>query len=469
MTSDKPRLRTSLRAPVDVAGDIGLAVAVLAVAFLTRIHLPFPGTIGLLPPGRFHFFLDYWWLFGAAQVVSLYFLGLYDPPERVDPGGVGRPLALACILQGLGLTAFFFLAARTFPRSILVIYLPLDYLLLRTWKATTRSWFPLRARRVALVGSGSAAHEIAENIRVQKQANLALAGHVPSPASTPPDELTPDPQLGPRLGTIDDLLDLVARGEVDDIVLAAEEDSWRTSMLDRLAASGPNRGTVLLVPGPFESLIGHIRFRWVRDIPLIEVSGANEWRINQPLKRAFDLALGAALFVVAIPVMLSCAAAIFLSSRGPVLYRQVRLGRERKPFVLLKFRTMQIGAEEEDEERLASASDPRVTSVGALLRRLRLDELPQLLHVLSGKMSLVGPRPERPGFVETYLREVPGYAERFTVAPGLTGMAQIHGDYHSSAQNKLRYDLAYIANWSLWLDLTILVRTLKTVLTSRGV
>lgn len=469
MTANQARLRTSLRAPVNIVGDLGLAVAVLAAAFLARIHFPFPGTIGLLPPGRFHFFLDYWWLFAAAQVVALYFLGLYDPPERSDPSGAGRPLALACILQGFALTAFFFLAARAFPRSILVIYLPLDYALLRAWRATTKTWFPLRSRRVALVGMGSVAHEIANSIRAQKQAHLALAGYVPSPIGTPSETPTTDPGLGPRLGTIDDLLDLVASGEVDDIVLAAEEGSWRTSLLDRLAATKPNRGSVLLVPGPFESLIGRTRFRWVRDIPLIEVSGPSEWRVNRPLKRAFDLVLGTALFAAALPVMFLCALAIFFSSRGPILYRQVRVGREREPFVLLKFRTMRTGAEDEDEERLASASDPRATPAGAFLRRYRLDELPQLLHVLSGTMSLVGPRPERPGFVERYLREVPGYSERFTVRPGLTGMAQIHGGYHSSAQNKLRYDLAYIANWSLWLDLTTLIMTLKTVLTSRGV
>ncbi|HKI86544.1 MAG TPA: sugar transferase, partial [Thermoanaerobaculia bacterium] len=416
MTADQPQLRNYLRTPVRVAGDLGLAAAALAAAFLARIHIPLPGTIGLLPPGRIHFFLDYWWLFGAAQIVSLYFLGLYDPPERNDPGGTSRALALACTLQGLALTAFFFLAARTFPRSILLIYLPLDYLLLRAWKATTKSWFPVRSRRVALIGGGSAAREIAASIRGQEHAHFTLAGYVPNPAGTPSGDPIPDPQLGPNLGTIDDLLALVAGGKVDDIVLAAEEVSWRTSLLDRLARSGTGRGSVLLVPGPFESLIGRTRFRWVRDIPLIQVAGATEWRINRPVKRAFDLTLGGALFLLAIPLMLLCALAVRLSSRGPVLFRQVRVGRGRRFFVLLKFRTMRLGAEEVNEERLASIDDPRVTSIGSFLRRLRLDELPQLVHVLSGKMSLVGPRPERPGFVERYLREVPGYAERFAVA-----------------------------------------------------
>jgi lipopolysaccharide/colanic/teichoic acid biosynthesis glycosyltransferase len=118
---------------------------------------------------------------------------------------------------------------------------------------------------------------------------------------------------------------------------------------------------------------------------------------------------------------------------------------------------------------MAAAGDPRLTPAGALLRKTRVDEIPQLLNVLAGSMSLVGPRPERPGFVQRYLSEVPGYAERFSLAPGLTGLAQVNGDYHSSPQNKLRYELAYMGNWSLWLDLAVLVRTVKIVLTSRGV
>jgi lipopolysaccharide/colanic/teichoic acid biosynthesis glycosyltransferase len=129
---------------------------------------------------------------------------------------------------------------------------------------------------------------------------------------------------------------------------------------------------------------------------------------------------------------------------------------------------MAADAERDTGEVLSRPGDPRLTPVGGVLRRLRLDELPQLANVLGGSMSLVGPRPERPGFVERYLREVPGYAERFSLAPGLTGLAQVNGDYHSSPQNKLRYDLAYMANWSLWLDLSILFRTVKIVLTSRG-
>jgi exopolysaccharide biosynthesis polyprenyl glycosylphosphotransferase len=226
---------------------------------------------------------------------------------------------------------------------------------------------------------------------------------------------------------------------------------------------------VLLLPGPFESLIGGLRYRWVHDLPLIEVVRESEWRLRLPVKRLLDLAAGFLLLLLAFPVLAVCAAAVKLTSPGPVLYRQVRVGRGQRPFTLWKLRTMRVDAEAETVEVLAQPGDPRLTSIGAFLRRFRLDEVPQLVNVLRGEMSLVGPRPERPGFVQRYLKEVPGYAERFSLAPGLTGLAQVNGDYHSSPQNKLRYELAYMANWSLWLDLSILLRTVKIVLTSQGV
>jgi len=322
---------------------------------------------------------------------------------------------------------------------------------------------------VAIVGSGEAALEIARALAAHAWHGLRVAGYVPLPGEppVPVSDITAD--LGPCLGTPEELPGRLARGEIDDIILAAGGDSWQIRLLDGLAGSRPDHTNVLLLPGPFESLIGRMRYRWVRDLPLIEVVRESEWRLNRPVKRLLDLAAGALLLLLALPVLAVCAAAIKLTSPGPVLYRQVRAGRGQLPFTLWKLRTMRRDAEAESGEVLAQPDDPRLTPIGAFLRRYRLDEIPQLANVLAGTMSLVGPRPERPGFVQRYLQEVPGYAERFSLAPGLTGLAQVNGDYHSSPQNKLRYELAYMANWSLWLDLSILLRTVKIVLTSRGV
>jgi exopolysaccharide biosynthesis polyprenyl glycosylphosphotransferase len=419
-----------------------------------------------LPADRLQLLSRDWALVLLLQFVSLYFLGLYDAPRPRSKSEFLRPIAGAGGLQALGLIAWWFLANRSFPRSVLLLYLVFDVAVLFVWRLAVDRLGARRARKVALVGCGGAAREIAAALRDHPWYGLELVGYVPAPG----EPASADPAtLGPRLGAPEDLPALLRSGAVEDIILAGSSDSWQTRLLDSLAGTRPDHTNVLLLPDPFESLVGRMRYRWVRDLPLIEVVRESEWRINQPAKRLLDLTVAAVLFLLALPILALCALAVVLTSPGPVLYRQVRVGRGQKPFTLFKLRTMRQDAEAESGEVLAQPGDPRLTPIGGLLRRFRLDELPQLLNVLAGSMSVVGPRPERPGFVERYLAEVPGYAERFSLAPGLTGLAQVNGDYHSSPANKLRYELAYLANWSIWLDLSILLRTVKIVLTSRGV
>jgi exopolysaccharide biosynthesis polyprenyl glycosylphosphotransferase len=459
---------TGARRGLRLAGDIAAALAAFSAAFLIRIHLRLPFTEGLLPRDRLFFFAEEWAGVLLAQLAALYFLGLYDPPRPRGRFELARRLGAAAVLQGLILMGYYFLGNRTFPRSVLLLYLVLNALLLFAWRLALDSTDRQRERRVAIVGSGDAAREIAVALREHRWHGLRVAGHVPLPGEP---ELTAGEEgaLGPRLGLPDDLPALLAAGRIEDIILAGSGHSWQTRLIDALAGTRPDPTNILLLPDPFESLIGRMRYRWVHDLPLIEVVRESEWRINWPVKRLLDLAVGSVLILLSLPVSLLCALAVRLSSPGPILYRQTRVGRGRRPFTLYKLRTMRVDAEAESGEVLAQPGDPRLTPIGAFLRRYRLDEIPQLVNVLGGSMSLVGPRPERPGFVERYLREVPGYAERFSLAPGLTGLAQVNGDYHSTPQNKLRYELAYLANWTLWLDLSILLRTVKIVLTSRGV
>jgi exopolysaccharide biosynthesis polyprenyl glycosylphosphotransferase len=458
---------SSTRRMLRVVGDGSAAVVALWAAFLVRIHLPVPFTRGLLPGDRLSFFAREWLVVLLVQFVALYFFGFYDPPRPRTRSELARRLAGASFLQGMALSGWWFFADRTFPRSVLLLFVLFDFLLLFLWRIALDNTERHRERRVALVGCGEAAREIARTLALHRWHGLRVAGFVPIPGEPPPAGV--DKALGPCLGTPEDLPGLLAAGLIEDIVLAGSGDSWQTRLIDSLARARPAHTNVLLLPGPFESLIGRMRYRWVHDLPLIEVVRESEWRINRPVKRLLDLSLGSLLLLGAAPLLLGCALAVRLTSPGRILYRQTRIGRGQRPFTLIKLRTMRQDAEAESGEVLAQPGDPRLTPIGALLRRFRLDEIPQLFNVLQGTMSLVGPRPERPGFVAQYLREVPGYAERFSLAPGLTGLAQVNGDYHSSPQNKLRYDLAYMANWSLWLDLSILLRTVKIVLTSRGV
>jgi exopolysaccharide biosynthesis polyprenyl glycosylphosphotransferase len=461
---------TSRRRSLRLVGDGAAAVVSLWAAFVVRMHLAVPWTSGLLPGDRLRFLSQEWLVVLLVQFASLYFFGFYDPPRPRSHAELARRLAAAGVFQALGLAAWWFLANSAFPRSVLLLFVTCDFLLLLLWRLLLDRTVLGRKRRLAIVvgaGGRSAARELAQTLAAEPWHGLVVAGWVEIPGEAPGEET--EPALGSRLGTTEDLPALLAAGQIDDILLVGSTDSWQTRLIDALAGTRPDHTSVLLLPGPFESLIGRMRYRWVHDLPLIEVVRETEWRINWPLKRLLDLAAGTLLLLLSLPVMGLCALAVRLTSPGGVLYRQTRVGRGQKPFTLYKFRTMRSDAEAESGEVLAQPGDPRLTPIGAFLRRFRLDELPQMLNVLAGSMSLIGPRPERPGFVQQYLKEVPGYAERFSLAPGLTGLAQVNGDYHSSPQNKLRYDLAYMANWTLWLDLSILLRTVKIVLTSRGV
>lgn len=446
-------------------GDLAAAAAAIFAAFWLRLHLPLPLTSDLLPEDRLSFLRDVWWVPIALQLPVLYFFGLYE--GRQNPRSeIARRLSRALAVQAALLLAWIFLTNRTFPRSVFLLYVLLDYLLLAVWRSWLQALGRPAARRVIIVGADEEARELALRIGEHGWHGLTVAGHVPAPGGGAAAEA--DGPLGPNLGGVEDLPRLLRDGLADTVVLTPGQRSWQTALIDRLAERRPARASVLLLPGPFESLIGQMRFRWVRDIPLIDVVRDSEWQVNWPVKRAIDLVGGTVLFLLTLPVLAAGAAAVRLTSRGSVFYRQQRVGRDRREFTLWKLRTMRPDAESDGVEILAAHGDPRLTPVGALLRRTRIDELPQLWNVLGGTMSLVGPRPERPGFTERNLREVPGYAERFVVAPGISGLAQINGEYHSTPQNKLRYDLAYIANWSVWLDLSILLKTVRIVLTSRG-
>lgn len=460
--------RMLLRPPVLALGDLLLAVAIIYVSFLLRIYLPVPLTSSLLPGDRLSFFFQNWFPVAVSQVAVLYFFSFYDPPRPRARVEIVRRLVTTSLVQGLVLMGFYFLSGLEFPRSVLVLYIPLNWTALSAWRCFVQGLHRPEMRRVAIVGQGAAAQEVARDIQRYRWHGLHVQGFVPTPEEQASCSQRPQDVMGPCLGSVGDLPRLLEENAIDDIILAHDANSWQTELIDGLARLTTPHGSVLLVPGPFESLIGRMRYRWIYDTPLIEVMRESEWRINWPLKRFMDLVFGSFLMIVSLPILGACALLVRFTSAGPILYRQTRIGRSQQPFTLLKLRTMNHDAEEKTGEILAQRNDPRLTAIGGFLRRFRLDELPQLINVLSGSMSLVGPRPERPGFVAQYLEDVPGYVERFPIAPGLTGLAQVNGHYHSSVQNKLRYDLAYIANWSVWLDLSILVRTVKIVLSSPG-
>jgi exopolysaccharide biosynthesis polyprenyl glycosylphosphotransferase len=190
--------------------------------------------------------------------------------------------------------------------------------------------------------------------------------------------------------------------------------------------------------------------------------GFNQGFWRTAVKRLFDIVCSLVLIVIGAPIMLAAALAIKLDSRGPVLYRQERVGLNGRPFLVTKFRSMRQDAEQDGQPRWATVQDDRVTRVGAFMRKTRIDELPQLFNVLKGEMSLVGPRPERPFFVEQLTEQIPYFAVRQSVKPGVTGWAQVRYQYGATVEDaaeKLQYDLYYVKNHSLFLDIMVLFET----------
>jgi sugar transferase (PEP-CTERM system associated) len=221
----------------------------------------------------------------------------------------------------------------------------------------------------------------------------------------------------------------------------------------------------------FEKTLGQIRLDSVSAGWLIFGDGFDQSMFRTVVKRIFDLLGAFVLLVLAAPVMLVTAVLIYLESGGPVLYYQERVGLGGRLFNVIKFRSMRTDAEKDGKPRWAAMQDDRVTRVGRIIRKLRIDELPQLLSVLAGDMSLVGPRPERPYFVDKLTQQIPYYAVRQSVKPGVTGWAQVRYHYGSSVEDaveKLQYDLYYVKNHTLFLDLVILFETVGVVVMAKG-
>jgi exopolysaccharide biosynthesis polyprenyl glycosylphosphotransferase len=268
------------------------------------------------------------------------------------------------------------------------------------------------------------------------------------------------------------LRDLALQLQIHEVVVAIDH-TVEKDLFHQLAECQAHGIRVSLMPDLYEQLcrkvpIEHIDPAWVLHV----LQGRRVFsRFQLGLKRLLDLALGFAgliMLALALPIV---ALVIRLDSAGPIFYRQVRSGRAGKLFRVVKFRTMDTNAEKDGRARWAAKDDPRITRVGRFLRKSRLDELPQVLNVLNGEMSFVGPRPERPEFIGGLEQEIPFYRIRLMVKPGLTGWAQTQYGYGNTTDDalvKLQYDFYYLRNWSLWLDLYIIVRTFWVVFKLKG-
>jgi exopolysaccharide biosynthesis polyprenyl glycosylphosphotransferase len=305
--------------------------------------------------------------------------------------------------------------------------------------------------RALVVGCGDLALQLAEVLRADRAYGIRSIGLVGPPALT--DEVLPAPLLGP----VDDLVELTDLYRPDCVIVAfpGTPDADLVGVIRRWRRSGI---AVYVVPRLFEL---HRKAELVQGIAVERMPPERMRGLSAAVKRAIDVTGAAVGLLLAGPVLLACAIAVRLESGAAgVLFRQERIGRDGKPFTILKFRSLTPATDRESQVRWNINTDERVGRVGRLLRSTSLDELPQLVNVLRGDMSLVGPRPERPYFVEQFTRAYGGYADRHRATAGITGWAQIHGlRGDTSIADRVRYDNDYIENWSVGLDLKIMVRT----------
>jgi len=273
------------------------------------------------------------------------------------------------------------------------------------------------------------------------------------------------------IDTTEPLPALVKRLQISQIILAVRDRREGGMPVSELLECKLLGTEIIELSSFFERQSGHLQLDSMNASWMILAEGFQQGMLRDTVKRLFDLVISSVMLLISLPLMLLTALLIKLESPGPVLYRQERVGAGGKAFTILKFRSMRADAEHDGKPRWASLNDSRITLVGRIIRRTRIDELPQIFNVFLGDMSFVGPRPERPYFVQDLTQQIPYYGVRHTVKPGITGWAQVRYAYGSSvddALQKLQYDLYYVKNHSLFLDLMILFQTVQVVLWGKG-
>jgi exopolysaccharide biosynthesis polyprenyl glycosylphosphotransferase len=453
-----------------VFNDVVMVALAFYGAYWLRRIVTVPPPINIGP------FRDYLGMM-AIQIITMlvvyFFSRLYDVKRSVPRlDEFYRIFAATSIgtIVTIAVTTFVFKNSRLeldFPR-VMVLYAWLLTVVLvsvgRSLLSMVRSLLRRRGfwtDRLLIVGTGDVGRMILQKIRQMPSLGYRVVGFVDGQTS-------PGQQIMevPVLGGVDDIPDLIREHEVEEVIIGRPELSHQ-EMLTIISRCERGQAGVKIFPDLFQIIATELSIGDLGGLPLLSVRDValRGWKLT--LKRGVDLVGSALILMILSPFLMLVALAIKLDSRGSVFYAQERMGLDAKPFWCLKFRSMRIDAET-DGPGWTTEDDPRVTRLGRFIRRFSIDELPQLINVLVGEMSLVGPRPERPMYVEQFRRSIPRYMDRHREKAGLTGWAQVNGlRGDSSIAERTKYDLWYIENWSLWLDFKILLRTFFAVFGGR--
>lgn len=409
-------------------------------------------------------------VFAGVLFLSMTAMGLYNARQRSRLAGVLARVAASVLGGGLVIALLAYLIpALEIPRGALLLTIALAF----AGSFIVRVVFDtlvdeeIFKRRVLVYGAGKRAASIARLRRRSDRRGFTVLGYIPAEGDEP--SMVPEAM---RLSSSKTLLELCVEHEADEIVVAMD-DRRRQFPMDQLLECRLEGVEIVDLVSFLERETGKLRLDVLNPSWMIFSDGFRQGRIHTTLERTFDIVASLILLTLTFPVMVLTALAIKVTEgpRASVFYRQVRVGQYGRPFKLLKFRSMREDAERDGKPQWAQKNDSRVTKVGAFIRLTRIDELPQILNVLRGEMSFVGPRPERPEFVEQLNERIPYYRERHSIKPGITGWAQLCYPYGSSEQDateKLQYDLFYVKNHTLLFYLAILVQTVEVIIWRKG-
>jgi exopolysaccharide biosynthesis polyprenyl glycosylphosphotransferase len=458
---DKRSFHNILRSGL-VAGDAIITGASVLLAYYLRFYVRFVPLKYAVPPVT-----DY--LYAAPFVVLVFLLafnyaGLYRMVigrSRLDEAtGVVTASSAAIILL---VSATFFFRNVSYSRIVIMHLWVLSVFLLAAWRFFYRGMYLSLSKseviipRIAIIGATEISKILIERLRRQASGSYRIAGVIDNKLKKG-KKFCGEPVLGrlkdfasvAEMEKLDEVfigLSSYDRREIADIILGNEKIKFTiASDILGIMTKSIDYGEIFGIP-VFS----------VKDLPL-----NSSW--NRFVKRAFDIVFSSAALTVLSPFFILIAILVKATSRGPVFYRQERLSRGNKPFMMLKFRTMKVDAEKQSGPVWAKENDPRRTPIGAFLRKTSIDELPQFINVLKGDISIIGPRPERPHFVEKFKDEIPRYIERHKVKGGLSGWAQVNGlRGDTSLEERIKYDLYYIENWNLWFDIKIVIKTVLEI------
>jgi exopolysaccharide biosynthesis polyprenyl glycosylphosphotransferase len=449
-----------------LVSDLVMIALAFVLAYWLRRSVAFPPPVNIAP------FSDYvaMMVIQLITMVAVYFFArLYDV-KRTMPGldEFYRIFAATSVgvIATIAFTAFLFKNSTLeldFPRVMVVYAWFLTVVLVtagRTALILLRNLLRRRGLwvdRLLIVGTEDVGRMILQKTRQMPRLGYTVVGFVDG------DTENGQEIMGvPVLGGVEDLPDLIERHDIDEVIIGRPDLSHQ-EMLALISRCESGQVGIKIFPDLFQIIATELSIGDLGGLPLLMVRDValRGWRLT--LKRGVDLVGSAAALVVLSPVLVMTALGIKLDSRGPAFYAQERMGLDARSFWCLKFRSMRTDAEK-DGPGWTTENDPRVTRLGRFMRRFSIDELPQLINVLMGEMSLVGPRPERPVYVEQFRRSIPRYMDRHREKAGLTGWAQVNGlRGDTSIAERTKYDLWYIENWSLWLDFRIMLRTLADI------